>query len=53
MDDHLMRNGLYFDEGNQIRILDPESTAITSNLSNQCSQFINGKGTNHPLTYLG
>ncbi|RWS31234.1 hypothetical protein B4U80_02725 [Leptotrombidium deliense] len=38
----LAKIGLFFDESNQIRVLEPEAIQQTINLNNECSDFVEG-----------
>ncbi|RWS12223.1 hypothetical protein B4U79_06737 [Dinothrombium tinctorium] len=42
MAEKLAAAGLFFDQANRIRVLDPEASEETLKLNNDCSQFIEG-----------
>jgi len=42
-DEALSRAGLHFDELNKIRVLEPEVQAQTSELKEECKEFVDSK----------
>ena len=42
-DDALARAGLHFDELNKIRVLEPEVAAQTTELKEECKEFLDSK----------
>ena len=42
-DETLAKSGLYFDELNKIRVLEPEVAQQTSELKDECKEFVDSK----------
>ena len=48
----LSQNGLYLDELNKIRLLEPESAQQTIELRDECKDFLDSKSLIFLVTYL-